>query len=116
MVVEPCQGFPTGRHSHPSRPRSAAVTEVAGKMATMKPSTEAELAAILQGANAPLRVRGGGTRGLHEHQAPVIETAGLAGITLYEPGALTLVVRAGTPLDTVAQVLAAFRQGPAAIA
>jgi glycolate oxidase FAD binding subunit len=86
------------------------VTEVAGKMATMKPSTEAELAAILQGANAPLRVRGGGTRGLHEHQAPVIETAGLAGVTLYEPGALTLVVRAGTPLDTVAQILAAERQ------
>ena len=36
--------------------------------------------------------------------------AGLAGITLYEPGALTLVVRAGTPLAEVEAALAAEGQ------
>ncbi len=37
-------------------------------------------------------------------------TAGLSGITLYEPGALTLVVRAGTPLAEVEAALAAEGQ------
>ena len=39
-----------------------------------------------------------------------LATSGLAGITLYEPGALTLVVRAGTPLAEVEAALAAEGQ------
>ena len=39
-----------------------------------------------------------------------LSTAGLSGITLYEPGALTLVVRAGTPLAEVEAALAAEGQ------
>jgi glycolate oxidase FAD binding subunit len=40
----------------------------------------------------------------------VLETSGLSGVELYEPGALTLVVRAGTPLAEVETTLAAERQ------
>jgi glycolate oxidase FAD binding subunit len=40
----------------------------------------------------------------------VLETGGLSGVELYEPGALTLVARAGTPLAEVEHVLAAERQ------
>lgn len=71
----------------------------------MRPSTEAELAELLAGATAPLAVRGGGTRGVPVVGA-VLETGGLSGVHLYEPGALTLVVGAGTPLEEVEAVLA----------
>lgn len=80
-------------------------------MKMLTPETEAELADILRGADAPLRIRGGGTRPLG---APVdgapLTTAGLAGIALYEPGALTLVAGAGTPLAEVEATLAAEGQ------
>ena len=36
--------------------------------------------------------------------------SGLSGVQLYEPGALTLVVKAGTPLAEVEALLAAERQ------
>ena len=77
----------------------------------MRPGTEAELAEAIRGANGPLSVRGGGTRGLGR-AAPgeVLETGGITGITLYEPGALTLVARAGTPLAEVEAALAAEGQ------
>jgi glycolate oxidase FAD binding subunit len=76
----------------------------------MRPSSEAELADILRGANGPLAVRGGGTRALEPAAGAVLETAGLTGITLYEPGALTLVARAGTPVAEVEAALAAEGQ------
>ena len=40
----------------------------------------------------------------------VVDVSGISGITLYEPGALTLVVRAGTPLAEVEAALAAEGQ------
>ncbi len=43
-------------------------------------------------------------------RATPLSTRGLSGITLYEPGALTLVVRAGTPLAEVEAALAAEGQ------
>jgi glycolate oxidase FAD binding subunit len=75
----------------------------------MRPVDEAELAEVVRGATAPLAVLGGGTRG------PVLagdrlETGAIRGVRLYEPGALTLVVAAGTPLAEVEAVLAAERQ------
>jgi glycolate oxidase FAD binding subunit len=77
----------------------------------MRPTTEAELADILRHAGAPLCIRGGGTRGLGRAAADaVLDTSALTGITLYEPGALTLVVQAGTPVADVAAVLAAEGQ------
>lgn len=73
----------------------------------MRPVDEAELAEFVRGANAPLVLRGGGTRGIGVPAAgEVLETGGLSGVRLYEPGALTLVVGAGTPLVEVEGLLA----------
>jgi glycolate oxidase FAD binding subunit len=78
---------------------------------TMRPETEAELAEILRDAGQPVRIIGGGTRALPGGgPGAALDTAGLNGITLYEPGALTLVARAGTPVAEVAAALAAERQ------
>lgn len=77
----------------------------------MRPGTEAELAELVRVANAPFVLRGGGTRGIGAvGPGEVLETGGLSGITLYEPGALTLVVKAGTPLAQVEAALAAEGQ------
>jgi len=77
----------------------------------MRPTTEAELAVLVRGANGPLRIVGGGTRGIGRAVVgETLETGGLAGISLYEPGALTLVAWAGTALAGVEAVLAAEGQ------
>jgi glycolate oxidase FAD binding subunit len=76
----------------------------------MRPVTEAELAEAVAGASGPLLVRGGGTRTIGHGMGDLLETSGLSGVELYEPGALTLVVRAGTPVAEVDRVLAAERQ------
>ncbi|SDX68520.1 glycolate oxidase FAD binding subunit [Ruegeria halocynthiae] len=70
----------------------------------MRPETEAELAELVAGLNGPVHVVGGGTRGIGGTD-PVLTTAGLSGITLYEPGALTLVARTGTPLAEIEAAL-----------
>ncbi|WP_170405904.1 FAD-binding protein [Ruegeria arenilitoris] len=75
----------------------------------MKPETEAELAEMVAGLTEPVRIVGGGTRGVGGPEA-VLETAGLSGITLYEPGALTLVAQAGTPVADIEAALAAEGQ------
>ncbi len=72
---------------------------------------EAGLAALIASREAPVRIVGGGTRGMGAAgNAELLSVAGLTGITLYEPGALTLVVRAGTPLAEVERALAAEGQ------
>ena len=71
----------------------------------LRPGSEAELAEIVRGANGPLSIRGGATRHVPGAGEP-LTTAGMAGITLYEPGALTIVARAGTPLAEVEAALA----------
>ena len=76
----------------------------------MHPTTEAELAEIIRAAGAPLCVKGGGTRSLGTCAGEVLETSGLSGVALYEPGALTLVAGAGTPLAEVEALLAAEGQ------
>lgn len=77
----------------------------------LAPATETELAAAIRGAGGPLRIRGGGTRGLgRPGTGAVLETARLTGIRLYEPGALTLVAGAGTPLAEIEAALAAGGQ------
>jgi glycolate oxidase FAD binding subunit len=70
----------------------------------MRPDSEAEVAEILREASG-VSLRGGGTRGVFGPGA-VLETSGLAGVRLYEPEALTLVVGAGTALAEVERVLA----------
>ena len=76
----------------------------------MRPASEAELAETLRSANGPLVVRGGGTRSVGASAGEVLETGGLSGVVLYEPGALTLVAGAGTPLAEVEALLAAEGQ------
>jgi glycolate oxidase FAD binding subunit len=76
----------------------------------MRPVSEAELAEAVAGATGPLLVRGGGTRTIGHAVGEVLETGGLAGIELYEPGALTLVVKAGTSVAEVDRALAGERQ------
>ena len=77
----------------------------------MTPETEAELAAIITGAEGPLRIEGGGTRPIGgASNGARLSTSAMTGVELYEPGALTLVVRAGTPLDEVEATLAAEGQ------
>ncbi|SDZ60517.1 glycolate oxidase FAD binding subunit [Jannaschia faecimaris] len=75
----------------------------------LRPENEEQLAEIVRGANAPLSLRGGATRHIPGAGEP-LTTAGLTGITLYEPGALTLVARAGTPIAEVKAALAAEGQ------
>jgi glycolate oxidase FAD binding subunit len=75
----------------------------------LRPRDEADLAEVLRGAAAPLSVRGGGTRGMAGSGEP-LSVAALVGVTLYEPGALTLVAAAGTPVEGIAAALAAEGQ------
>ncbi|MCP5072006.1 MAG: FAD-binding protein [Rhodobacteraceae bacterium] len=75
----------------------------------MKPGSEAELAETIAAARGPVRIVGGGTRGVG-CDGEVLGTSELRGVELYEPGALTLVAKAGTPLAEIESVLAAESQ------
>ncbi|WP_170461214.1 FAD-binding protein [Ruegeria arenilitoris] len=75
----------------------------------MRPESESELAEIVAGLNGPVRIKGGGTRGV-DGPDQVLSTEGLRRITLYEPGALTLVAQAGTPLAEIEAALEAEGQ------
>ncbi len=75
----------------------------------MTPKTEAELADMISSASGPLAVQGGGTRGLTGAGDP-LSTSGLSGINTYEPGALTVVARAGTPIAEIEKTLKAENQ------
>lgn len=81
---------------------------------TITPASEAELATFVADSAASrrrLRIQGGGTRGGTPVQADAtLSTAGLSGVVDYEPGALTLIVRTGTPLDEVTRLLASEGQ------
>ncbi len=80
-----------------------------GVVAMLKPSSEGELAEAIRGANGPLSVVGGGTRGL-ARPGEALSVSGIAGVTLYEPGALTMVAQAGTPLADIEAALEAEGQ------
>lgn len=72
--------------------------------------SEAQLAEVIAGANGALRVKGGGTRDVGAPVVGEVLEVGLAGVTLYEPGSLTLVVGAGTPLAEIDALLEAEGQ------
>jgi len=74
----------------------------------MTPKTEEEIASIIKEVNAPLLIEGGGTRGIangNVEAQETLSTAKLSGITLYEPGALTIVAKAGTKLADIEKAL-----------
>ncbi len=77
----------------------------------MTPTTEQELAEAVASATGPLRIQGGGTRDIGiPADGTVLSTSGLSGVSLYEPGAMTLVVQAGTPMAEIDALLAAQGQ------
>lgn len=86
-----------------------------GEMKHMKPENEAALAEMVKAAQGPLRIMGGGTRDIGRSagalvDGDVLSVALMSGVSLYEPGALTLVAQAGTPVAEVKAVLAAEGQ------
>lgn len=75
----------------------------------LAPEDEAGLAQMVRETEWPLRVRGGGSYAVGG-AGTVLSVAALSGITLYEPDALTMVARAGTPLAEIKAALAAEGQ------
>lgn len=75
----------------------------------MKPSDESQLSEAVATAKGALHIKGGGTRGVH-CEGDVLSTKALSGITLYDPGALTIVAAAGTPVSEIEAALAAENQ------
>ena len=76
----------------------------------MIPTTENELAQMIASADGPLRITGGGTRPIGKIAGTLLSTAQMNRITLYEPGALTLVAKAGTPVADIETALAKENQ------
>ncbi|MEO0746670.1 MAG: FAD-binding protein, partial [Pseudomonadota bacterium] len=73
--------------------------------------TEQDVAGAVRDASGALVVRGGGTRSIGRGAGgAVLDVSGLSGITLYEPGALTVVAQAGTPVAEIEAALAAENQ------
>lgn len=71
------------------------------------PCSEAELAEVLAASVDPLQIVGGGTRPVGRPvSGEIVSMSGLRGIVLHEPGALTLVARAGTPISEIDAALA----------
>jgi len=76
-----------------------------------RPETEAELSALLRdGTQQRFSIEGGGTKRIAGGANAVLSSGGFRGISLYEPGALTLVAGAGTPVAEVQAALAAEGQ------
>lgn len=77
----------------------------------VSPANEAELRDAVASAAGPLRVVGGGTRSIgFAGTGEVLSLSEMVGIELYDPGALTLVAKAGTPLEDIEAALAAEGQ------
>ena len=75
----------------------------------MQEQAEAEIADRVRGATGTLAIVGGGTRGTPGIGERMF-TNGLTGIRLYEPGALTVVAGAGTPVAELEAALVLERQ------
>lgn len=76
------------------------------------PDDEKQLAEAIATSKNPLQIFGGGTRqGLgHAVTGDALHVGNLSGISVYEPGALTIVAQAGTPVAEIEKVLAGERQ------
>ncbi|MFH7041380.1 glycolate oxidase subunit GlcE [Paucibacter sp. JuS9] len=66
----------------------------------------------IRAATAPFEVRGHGSKRFYggEPRGEVLSTAGLSGISSYEPSELVVTVQAGTPISELEKVLAAQGQ------
>jgi len=80
------------------------------------PADEAGLSDTIRAAHAagqPVEIAGGGSRkalGRPVQAERTLSTSALSGIELYEPGALCLVARAGTPLQVIEETLGTENQ------
>ena len=71
---------------------------------------ENDVSSYLQSAKGSVVIQGGGTRTVQTPVGAVLSLQKLAGVVDYEPGALTMVARAGTPLSEIEQTLAQENQ------
>lgn len=84
--------------------------------AVVSPASEEEIRETVLDAisrNTALRITGGGTRATIGHpveHAQRLDVSGHKGVTLYDPGTMTLVARAGTRLSEIKTMLAAENQ------
>jgi len=76
----------------------------------MTPDSQTDLAQMIADAKGPLRIIGGGTRAIGRVIGETLDMSAMSGITLYEPGALTLVAKAGTSVAGIEETLAAQNQ------
>lgn len=82
----------------------------------LQPSSESDVAEAVRdaaGSRTPMEIRGGGTRlqlGRPVQASRTLVLDQLSGVSLYEPGALTVVVKAGTPLAELEAQLASENQ------
>jgi glycolate oxidase FAD binding subunit len=102
MAVEPGKSVSADHHKNAAR-------------GSMKPASEEQLAGAVKAAAAKgtgLHIRGGGTRsGLgHGVTGEALDMSAIKGVSLYEPGALTIVAAAGTPLEEIEKTLAEENQ------
>ena len=71
---------------------------------SLVPSSESEISEVLIKETEPLHIAGGQSR-LEATEEKIISTSALNGIVEYEPGALTMVAKAGTPLSIIKNTL-----------
>ncbi len=77
----------------------------------IRPTSEEEVAEAVAAAKGPLDIVGGGTRRTgRSPQGETLALDGVCGIKLYEPGALTIVAAAGTPVSEIEDALSAEGQ------
>lgn len=76
----------------------------------MTPHSETDLAQMIADASGPLRILGGGTRPIGRVTGETLDMSAMSGITLFEPGALTLVAKVGTPVAEIEAALSAQNQ------
>lgn len=76
----------------------------------MTPQSEDQLAEAIRDAAGPLRISGGGTRPIGTTTGTPLSVSGISGVTLYDPGALTIVAKTGTPVSKIETVLAGENQ------
>lgn len=77
----------------------------------LSPNDERQLSEAVKSAAGPVRIYGGGTRPVgNPVTGETLSVAGITGISLYEPGALTIVAAAGTPVAEIEAALAAENQ------
>ncbi len=78
--------------------------------AMFNPTEVTELAELVRTRKSPFSIIGGDTCGVTFGENDTVSTSQLSGVALYEPEAMTLVAKAGTPLAEIETLLAGENQ------